>query len=83
MTDEDIVKAMINEDKTNLVAQADKIKDGLQNFVIMTAVKDRLLGEIKPLIEQTIKFNKISEKNDKHVRKMIQTLELTQTEQRR
>lgn len=52
---------MINDDRQNLEGKAGKMKDGLQNFVIMTAVKDKVLLELKPMVEDTIRLNKLAE----------------------
>jgi beta-glucosidase-like glycosyl hydrolase len=80
VTDQTIINEMINEEKESLEAQASNIKEGVQSFVIMTSVQQKVMKEVAPVVDECKRFNKISEKNDKTVKSMLFKLENMQSD---
>ena len=75
VTDETVINDIINEEKKSLEQQAANIKEGVQSFVISTNVRQSILKDVQPVVEECKRFNKISERNDKTVKQMLFTLQ--------
>ena len=75
VTDETVINDIINEEKKSLEQQAANIKEGVQSFVISTNVRQSIMKDVQPVVEECKRFNKISERNDKTVKQMLFTLQ--------